>query len=186
MKTDFFRIFNFSTLVPLGVAIAAALVTQTTRASVIHNLVVTENSSTSLTATYDNSTARISVTPVGQDEWKVRVSSTILNLAGGSSWAEPSGLFNSIIGITFEGNEGNPTTVIDIRSDTSIVSLMTLPNGGTVTAGTDNLDGAAIKMTFTDRGDVAGTPDKGSTFDLLFLSLAALFGARHFRFREPA
>jgi hypothetical protein len=176
------KIFKVSPLVPLGVAIAAALVTQTTQASIIHNLVVTENSSTSLTATYDNSTARVSVTPVGQDEWKVSVSSTILNFNAGASWAEPTGsLSNTIVGVTLEGSFDNPTTVLDIKSDFSVGGSSTLPNGSTILAGTDNLDGASIQMTFTDRGDVASASEKGSTFGLLALAFGALAGASRLR-----
>ena len=171
-------------ILALSVVITAVLTSRPLNAQspVIHAIDFTETSSTSLTATYDNSTARVSVSPVGQDEWNVSVGSITLNFAEGSSWAEPTGnLFNSIVGISFEGSNENPTVVLDIRSDTSIASLITLPNGATVTAGTDNLDGATIKMTFTDRGDVASAPEAGSTFALLALALAALVGVSRLR-----
>lgn len=177
------KIFKRSTLVSVGVAIATALSTRTTQASIIHKLVVTENSSTSLTATYDNSTARVSVTPVGEDEWNVSISSMTPNFSAGSSWAEPTGnLSNSIVGITIEGSMENPTVVLTIKSDTSSGGA-TLSNGATVTAGTDNLDGATIKMTFTDRSDVSSAPETGSTFALLALALTVLVSAS--RLRSP-
>ena len=47
--------------------------------------------------------------------------------------------------------------------------------------------GSGVNQNFTLKIPAAGVPDSGSTFGLLFLSLAALFGApRHFRFRQPA
>lgn len=63
-----------------------------------------------------------------------------------------------------------------------VVGQSPLPNGGTLTAGTDNLDGGSIQMTFRDRGDVASAPDTGSTFGLLALALAALAGASRLRY----
>ena len=46
--------------------------------------------------------------------------------------------------------------------------------------------GDGANQNFTLKVVTAGVPDVGSTFGLLFLSSAALFGARHFRFRQPA
>ena len=51
-----------STLIPLAIAIVAALVTQPVHATAINTLVITENSSTSLTALL-NGTTSLTVTP---------------------------------------------------------------------------------------------------------------------------
>jgi len=52
----------------LAVGITAALVSQPVFAGVIeHQLVLTENSSTSLTATYDGSTSGVTVTFLSRD-----------------------------------------------------------------------------------------------------------------------
>src|SRR5947207_4043985 len=70
MKTNpSFRIFKFSTLVSLAIAIAAALVTHPVRATAIQTLVITEFSSTSLTATLNNNP--LTVTNNGADLWFV-------------------------------------------------------------------------------------------------------------------
>jgi hypothetical protein len=46
--------------------------------------------------------------------------------------------------------------------------------------------GTGANQNFTLKVVTATVPDFGSTFGLLFLSLAALFGAGHFRVRQPA
>src|SRR5438034_4961080 len=71
MKTNpSFRIFKFSTLVSLAIAIAAALVTQPVRATAIQTLVITENSSDSLTALL-NGTTSLTVTFDFADQWTI-------------------------------------------------------------------------------------------------------------------
>ena len=56
------RMSEPSTLIPLAIAIVAALVTQPVHATAINTLVITENSSTSLTALL-NGTTSLTVTP---------------------------------------------------------------------------------------------------------------------------
>src|SRR6266566_7845702 len=67
------KIFKPSTLVSLAIAIGAALVTQPVRATAIQTLVITEFSSTSLTAmlTVGGTTTSLGVTPGISDHWTI-------------------------------------------------------------------------------------------------------------------
>src|SRR5437667_11139083 len=86
MKTNpSFRIFKPSTLVSLAIAIAAALVTQPVRATAIQTLVITEFSSTSLTATLNGTTA-LSVTDNFADNWTIALTGIF---GTGQFWFEP-------------------------------------------------------------------------------------------------
>src|SRR5438477_10985508 len=65
------KIFKPSTLIPLGIAIAAALLTQPVRATAIQTLLITENSSTDLSAVL-NGTTNLTVTPgFAADTWTI-------------------------------------------------------------------------------------------------------------------
>ena len=141
-----------------------------------HDLVLTELSSTTLTATYDGSTSRTSVFQQSglSDLWVVTVSSASFNGSFstiiGTGWIEPenNSLFNTI---TAAGNF-NPSASVTFVSDTSFTSHPPLANGSTLNNfGTDGIDGGTINLTFIDRGDV---PDTGTTFSLLGVSLMGL------------
>src|SRR4029077_2822352 len=73
----------------LMVAIIAAWLTQPGYASVMHQVVFTENSSTSLVVTVDGSTTGITVTPEGPDAWSVRLPSEFVAASAGGGWFEP-------------------------------------------------------------------------------------------------
>ncbi len=185
MKTNpSFRIFKFSTLVILGIAIAAALVTQPMRATAVNNIVITENSSTSLSATYDGSTTGVTVTFLGPDIWNVTFPSTVtFSQFGGVNWTEPE---NSSLGneVTFSTRLTNELNVL---SDFTPAGAVTTGNGTTLNnVGTDSANGGSISATFIDNGDVAAAPDTGSTLGLLSLSLVALLGATRLRFLQLA
>src|SRR5712691_3806665 len=84
----------------LAIAIAAALLTQPMRASVIDNLVITENSPTSLTAILDGTP--LSVTNTSADNWNISlfgISDTQQN------WTEPgaAGVVNLVQGQNSNG-----------------------------------------------------------------------------------
>src|SRR5947207_2132353 len=76
----------------LAIAIAAALVTQPVRATAVNTLVITENSSTSLTALL-NGTTSLNVTPGGNAEtWFITLAGfggPTPGFAGQQFWAEP-------------------------------------------------------------------------------------------------
>jgi hypothetical protein len=173
----------------LMVAITAAWVTQPVFGGLIttNEIVITENSSTSLIVTYNGSTSGVTVnflghTPVG-DGWKVTFPSTVSftsvdNTGVIALWVEPkdssqvnAGFFHPSSNVAFffsdDSVDTNPTAV---------------PNGTTVTdIGTDTSNGGSISATFNDNGDVARAPDAGSTIGLLFLALTALFSASRLR-----
>jgi len=183
MKTNpSFRIFKLYTLVPLGIAIAAAIVTRPVSAVTVNNtLLITENSPTSLSATYNGST--LTVTSVAPEEWNV-----VFNPGGSSGsfftrqWIEPehSNLVNRVSPITF----GSFMVVSDV---TPIVPRLVkpVPDGTAVQIGT--VDNVPIIATFDD--DAAPkerVPDTGSTFALLLLSLIGLLGATRLRSAQSA
>jgi hypothetical protein len=151
----------------LMVAITASLVTQPTRAGVIDTLVITENSSTSLTATLDNNP--LSVTFSFDDGWSIALAG--VSAAGGHSsfiqaWSEPgaAGFVNKVI----VGAEDNQLLV---RSD------FPRPSGladGTPDTTNFALNGGPLSVTFFDKGDVAAAPDTGTTLSLFGLSLTGL------------
>jgi hypothetical protein len=186
MKTNpSLRIFKFSTLVPLAIAIAAALVTQPVRADdIVNNIVLTENSSTILTATYNGSTSGVSVTFVSADSWDVTFPSSVTfnPISSIAVWVEPENADNENgAGFSFD----LPSNEFVVVSEFFHPISGGLANGATANNfGTDTSNGGSISVTFNDNGDTAGVPEAGSTVGLLSLSLIALLGAtrlRHFR-----
>ncbi|MBV9619248.1 MAG: VPDSG-CTERM sorting domain-containing protein [Verrucomicrobia bacterium] len=164
---------------PLLAAAIALLILQPARAVpvAIHNLVLTENSSTSLTATYDGSAVGVSVIYISGDHWGVTVGFPV-TFSGNPQWTEPE-----------DPSAFNVITLFAIPNQ-FIVNSDYLSNGTTPLAngspapnfGTDSRDGKSISVTFNDNGDVAIVPDPGSTLALLALSLTTLFAASRFRF----
>jgi len=150
----------------LAIAIAAALVTQPMRASVL-DLVITENSPTSLTATLDGTP--LSVTNNGADAWFIALG----GFSGTQTWLEPDGVGDNVV-------LGEPGALrISVRSDQSTVAF--LGDGQTDTSDF-GLNGFPISVTFFDKGDVVATaPDTGSTLGLLVLALTALLGTSRLR-----
>ncbi len=156
----------------LAIAIAAALVTQPVRATAINTLVITEFSSTSLTATLNNNP--LNVTFNGADNWTI-----VLAVFGGQDWAEPGGAAGVANGVMGQGLLG-----ISVISDSN-VGVQGLADG-TMDTTSFTLNRAELDVTFFDKGDVAAAPDTGSTLGLLSLSVVALFGATRLRFLQLA
>jgi VPDSG-CTERM motif len=166
MKTNSsLRTFKLSTLAPLAIAIGTTLVTQPACAvSIVNNLVLTEKSNTSLSATYNGSTSGVTVSFSGSDTWLVTVTSATFTAA--DLWQEPEIGFGN--GVTAAGS------TLTIVSD-GFVGSGGVPNGTTVpNFGTDTSNGGSISVTFNDNGDTAAAPDTGTTASLLGLSLAGL------------
>jgi hypothetical protein len=162
-------------------ALAAVLVTQPMSAvPMTHTIVITENSSTSLTVTYDGNPA--TVTFNGPNSWTVTLPSTVQFSGSATDWSEPENV-NSTNGVVFEGAGRGPGNTFFVTSDTASPGQPGLANGTFVTVpGSDTSNGGSISATMFDNGDVATAPDTGSTFALLFLSLVALFGASRLRY----
>jgi hypothetical protein len=150
----------------LAVVVSTPLVTEPVFA---HEMVLTEFSSTHLTATYDGTPLSIaSIQLISPDNWTITFSFRPSQL--GDSWFEPTG---------FTSNRVTPSAnLLTVVSDSS--SPPSTQNGfqSTVVFGFDLKDGAPIFVTFNDKSDV---PDMGSTLGLLALALAALFGASRIR-----
>ena len=173
------KILKLSTLIPLVIAIAAVLVTQPAVAQVQNAIVFTEYSSTNLTATLTTPTGTIQgkVTQPFGDTWSVSfpVNSASLDLTF-VSWAEPEnptldpGSSHGWNDLSAFGG-GASFTLFTLHSDTVPGAVTLEPNGGVFTNGNTSLQ-------FIDLSDV---PDTGSTFGLLALALAGLFGARRIR-----
>ncbi|HST29321.1 MAG TPA: VPDSG-CTERM sorting domain-containing protein [Chthoniobacterales bacterium] len=168
------------TLTYLAISIAA--MTEPVFAQVApHQLILTETSSTSLAATYDNSTAGVSINFISGDHWGVTVSN--VTFTGTPQWTEledPS-TFNVITLLA-------PPGQFIVNSDYLNNGTPPLTDGSPFNNfGTDSRDGGSISVTFRDRGDVAAAvPDTGSTVALLSLSLIALIGLGRVRSRQSA
>ncbi len=162
----------------VAVAITAALVTPPASAGAIHSFVITENSSTSLTVTYDGSP--LVVTFQGSETWTFLLPTGFLSndVGGLVQWTEPenSNLANQV-SFGSEITRGG-----FVASDQSIVNQFpTTADGTSIEVGTDG--GVPVFATFHDNaaGSEVAAPDSGSSLGLLFLALTAVFGASRFR-----
>jgi len=192
MKTNpSFRIFKPSTLVSLGIAIAAALLIQPAVATVMDTIQMTENSPTSLSVTLNGLTTGITVQNTSADHWTITFPTNIvfhelqaLQTIGGVGWIEPENSANGNIVTSPSGN--NQLFVV---SD-ALGHPLNFPDGAQVSLGTDNsnpLSPVTVAGVFTDMAATAETaPDTGSTFGLLSLSVVALLGATRLRFLQLA
>ena len=200
MKTSpSLKIFKFSTLVPLAIAIAAALVTQPIRAIPTETIAITETSSTSLTVTLNGSATGITVTNTASDQWLVSFSTSVFSIDFGRSerfnWTEPEN--SSQANVVYFGINGQVPSLaaneLFIVSDTTpVIASGSLGNGGTTpvfaTLGDPFNGGAFLNATFNDNAATAEAtvPDTGSTLGLLSLSVVALLGATRLRFLQLA
>ena len=147
-------------------AIAAALVTQPMRAGATDTLVITENSSTSLTAIL-NETTSLNVLNTSSDNWTITLTG-ISSSAPVQFWLEPdgSGLLNYV---NFLGVPNQ----LGVLSDALPLGLPALDNNTPDTT-TFLLNDNPLSVTFNDLGDVATAPDTGTTCSLFGLSLTGL------------
>jgi hypothetical protein len=165
-------------LLPLALAIAAASVTQPIHATTIdqasaNELILTELSSTTLLATYNGSTSRVTINFLGFDGWLVTVNSAFFTTS--VAWQEPENPNTGFSNIFFANG-----AYFIVVSDQFIAGVG-LPNGTTAdNVGFDTVNGLPINVTFFDNGDVP-IPDTGSTVGLLFLSSVALLEATRLR-----
>jgi VPDSG-CTERM motif len=154
----------------LILAIIAALVTQPVFGSVEHQLIITENSSSSLSVTFDGSTSGITVTDVRPDGWLVALPFVITSEPR-DQWVEPEN--SNQINIV----EEFPVDSIFLNVFSDELNTTPFPvygNGSSVPFGTDPSDGIAISATFNDNAATAEVPDTGTTGSLFGLSLMGL------------
>jgi hypothetical protein len=150
-----------------------------------NQLVLTENSSTSLSVTYNGSTTGILVGLIAPDQWLVALPVTISQPQGftGLQWFEPENisLFNNV---KLFGS--SPTNVLTVVSDAAVdLSLVALPDGRTWPIGVDSSD-MPILATFNDNAATAESVPEPSTIGLLLFGLTASLGLRRFRSRLSA
>ena len=154
-------------LTALVIAITAALVTQPVRAGAIDTLVITENSSTSLTATLNNNP--LSVTFNSADNWTFALVGISVKQ---QFWTEPdaAGEVNFVRGQ--DPSDSGTGTVINVLSDaaTNFVGLA----DGTPETTIFTLNGGLLSVTFFDLAAASEAPDTGTTFSLFGLSLMGL------------
>jgi hypothetical protein len=169
---------NMKNILVLVVAIASALLIQAASAGAIHSFVITENSPTSLTITYDGSP--LTVTFHGSETWTFLLPAGFLaNDTGGLlQWQEPenSNLANQV-SFGSESTRGG-----FVASDQSMLNQFPFFwNDASVEVGTDG--GVSVFATFHDNaaGSETTAPDTGSTLGLLFLALTGVFGASRLR-----
>jgi len=169
---------------PLSLAMVAntILAIQSVIADGGHEISLTENSDTSLSATYDGSSLEVSVFNTGTDRWTVLLPASVdLNVVGPLlyAWLEPD--------TPTELNLVEPNTPAEIfvSSDIPLIDApfpptYTFLNGAEspFALGVDTGDGGPIFMTFTDNGDSGTVPETGATGWLMSLGLAALFLVR--------
>jgi hypothetical protein len=174
----------------LAIAIAAPLVAQSVCAQgVVNDLVITENSSTSLTVTYNGSTSVVTVNNFSPDGWGLNLpfSVSFPPIESRASWFEPeqSGTLPEIN--TFSGATHLAEVTSEIPFIPSPFAPTPVPDGTTVeNLGTDTSNGGTINVTFFDNAATAEqrVPDTGFTLSLLFLSSLGLFSAARLRRRQ--
>jgi len=158
-----------SRLALLAIAMTAACVSQPVFGVPDHQLVLTENSSTSLTVTYDGNPVAINLS--FDNYWVMFITGVIFYTA--EHWIEPENA-NSVN--LFVQRSAAITVVSDIANG---INFGAQPNGFTfVAAGTDTRDNVPIDVTFHDNATaseaVHPAPDTGTTFSLFGLSLTGL------------
>jgi hypothetical protein len=139
------------------------------------SIVITENSSTSLTVTFDGSTSGVNIFQSTPDQWRVIVPIPVLFgfFEGTPAWVEPenSALAN-VIDFFPKTNE------LIVFSDLNSSGFAVLADE-TTRVGVRSL---SVSVTFDDdAADARTVPETGSTLTLLFLSLIVLLGATGFR-----
>ena len=190
----------FKPIFALAIVIVAVIGTQSAFAvaSTGYSLVLTENSSTSLTLTYNGpaGVGAFSVNPTGSDTWSISVtqmfgSPSFMNFS--NDWVEPEDPTQAFINEVFYSGDF-PNTIF-VRSDLNILldQLGTVSPNDTpyaIAVGTDS--GLPIFLTFNDLAQSAeaapsqGVPDSGSTLGLLALASLGLLGVSQVRFAQAA
>jgi VPDSG-CTERM motif len=157
----------------LMVAITAALVTTQPvfGGLIVNQLVMTETSSTSLSATYNN--AALTVVNTGPDLWTLTLPTTFTaNGIVPLGWVEPENANNfNVLSLI----PGVADSTLSVASDVSGFSGIVTSNGSSIAIGHDP-NGALIQASFFDNAATseAAVPDTGTTFSLFGLSLAGL------------
>jgi hypothetical protein len=161
-------------LTALMVAITAAWVTQPVfgqaPAPTPHQFVITENSSTSLAATYDGSPLTVNL--FSADNWNFLLPVGFVNTSAGAGqqWTEPDN--SSLVNLVIFGTDITHAAII--RSDISSSTQFPINADGAAPVLVGTVGGVDVFATFHDLGDNAAVPDTGTTISLFGLSLTGL------------
>jgi hypothetical protein len=136
--------------------------------SVSRTLLITENSSTSLTWSLDGGALQTFTTST-PDSWQIPLAG--LGATGNGFWKEPGESTVNSLELIATPPTGSPAFFIqsDQPSPTSGVLDNNTPDQSHFT-----LNGAQLIVTFNDLGDGSTVPDTATTLPLLGLALAAL------------
>jgi hypothetical protein len=164
----------------LAIVLGATATQAVFAVSIAHNIVLTENSSTSLTATYDGSTTGVTVILNSPDNWVVNVPATVsFNGMGiADSWIEPE---NASLSNFVSGSTNAPQ--LAVVSEFNLLGDVANGSQSPFIFGTDSSNSGFVFVTFNDNGDTAASttvPDTGSALGLLFVSVIALLGVGSF------
>ena len=177
------KIFKLPTLAPLVTAITFALVIRSALAQERVDLVVHENSPTSLsvTGTMGSTTIMgINVSNTSPDNWTVTLPFAVQSNFDHYNWTKSPTTSNVV---TFTGDGSTFTVVSD--STEPPTEDGPFPDNSTFPVGALAPDGViGVDMGFGDLADSKeghGVPDTGSTFGLLLASVIALAVASRFR-----
>src|SRR4051794_9158580 len=173
------------------VLIGAALTAGSMFAGAItgYDLVLTENSSTSLSLSYNGTAGNsgFSVSNTSADHWTITITSAELNIATSiAEWNEPEGT-NAVNKVTTNSSQLLVTSDLALALDGAA-----LPQGNNTRWATPigfEIDQAhPIFLTFNDAAErtEAAVPDGGSNLAFLAFSLVLVMGARHLRFPRRA
>ena len=138
--------------------------------SVSHTLVITENSSTSLTWTLDSGVPQTFITST-PDDWVIPLAGLNNVSSATAFWQEPGETTANNVHVAAPA--GPTDTVLDIKSDRNVFGVSFLPNN-TPDQTHFTLNGAQLIVTFNDLGDSPSVPDTATTLPLLGLAVAAL------------
>jgi hypothetical protein len=155
------------------VAITTAFVTVTS-ANAQHTFSLTENSSTSLSVTFDGSSSGIEVINTALDQWTVDLPFGITGTPA-AQWIEPEN--NGLVNLVQNTSPSNG--VVDVTSDTNpLAALGSSVDGSSIPFGSDTSDEMAINAVYHDNAATSEVPEPGTIACLIsglsFIGLASL------------
>jgi hypothetical protein len=159
---------NSRRIIFAGTLLAGAMLFGGMAQGQVQTLVITENSSTSLT--WDLNGVSHTITP-GPDAWII-MSTALAGISSSGTnvfWQEPGETTVNYVNGSPLGSLGE----LNVFSDRVAIGVLVLPNGATDKTHF-TLNGAELDVTFNDNGDSPSVPDTATTLPLLGLSLAAL------------
>jgi hypothetical protein len=148
-----------------------------------HLISITENSSISLSVTYDNVALGAGmIVNNASDLWTVTLPTTVnLSPLDIGAWREPEN--SNLLNKASRTANSILTYQMTVVSDSNVFpEAIPVNDGAFVTLGTDSSDGLVVSAVFHDVAAATEiVPETGSTLALFFLSLLGLLGANRLR-----